>query len=51
MATASFGKDVKLNNDMARKIAEAIEKPPKRVTVKRGSINSRINSALISKIK
>lgn len=51
MATASFGQNVKLTDNMAQRIAESVEKPPKKVKVQKGSINSRIASSVIAKIK
>ncbi len=51
MATASIGKVVKLNDEMADVMAEAFKKPYKRVKVEEGLIDSKVDPKLIAKLK
>ncbi|WP_296009348.1 hypothetical protein [uncultured Adlercreutzia sp.] len=51
MATASIGKVVKLDDKMARIIADAMEKPTKKVKLEPGLIETRVEPSIYTRIK
>ena len=51
MATASIGKVVKLNDEMADVMIEAFKKPYKRVKVDESFVDTKADPKLIAKLK
>lgn len=51
MATASIGKIVKLNDEMADAMIEALKKPYKKVEIEKSFTNAKADSDLIAKLK